>query len=79
MLGDGWGPEMKKYMFVVLESCMAAVTSTGFERLSAIVNLADLTYYKVAHYESKQYFFCCLLIILTNREYKKLNWIWPSP
>jgi len=57
MLNDGWGPEMKKYIFFVLESCMASIPSTGFERVSAVVNLDGLTYYKVAHYESKQYIF----------------------
>jgi len=40
-------------MIIVMEKYMAALKNSDFERFTIVVDLAGLTYYKIAHYESK--------------------------
>lgn len=52
MLEKGHREEMVPYMFVCLERLISEIEKSG-EQFTLIVDLEGMTYWKVAHYESK--------------------------
>lgn len=52
MIEKGNRDQMLQYIYVVLETLVQNIEKTG-EQFTIIVDLEGMTYYKVAHYESK--------------------------
>lgn len=55
MIEKGHRDEMLQYIYVVLERLIAEVEKTG-EQFTMVVDLEGMTYWKVAHLESKSTF-----------------------
>lgn len=53
MLEKGHGEDMLKLMLYSMEGIFERVGKSGNERFSLICDLEGLTYWKIAHYESK--------------------------
>lgn len=53
MIEKGHSEDMLKLMLYSMESIIERISESGNEQFSLIVDLEGLTYWKVAHYESK--------------------------
>lgn len=53
MITKGYSDDMLKQMLWSMEDIMIKISKSGHEHFSVIVDLENLTYWKIAHYESK--------------------------
>jgi hypothetical protein len=55
MIDSGWKDEMQRYVYHSMASIFNLVDASEPKKFVIIIDLATMTYWKIAHYESKHF------------------------